>query len=166
MDDQRGRGPDPDQLMDDEELMARLAEMFSRLDPPPALVLDLAKQSYGLHTLDAELAALTEDSRLEEAATVRLAETGVGPRLLTFEAPGLAVEIEVTSTGDSRQLLGQLIPPGPARVEVHGGAHETAWVEADEQGRFVIERIAGGPLSLTCHRPGQRPVATQWTVLE
>jgi hypothetical protein len=151
----------------DDVLLARLAEMFRADDGPPAVVVELAKQSFGLRTVDAELAALTADSDLDlMAVAVRLGNAEVEPRLLTFEAAGTAVEIEVHVAGRDRRVVGQLIPSGPARIEVRQpAAPEPRSVEADHQGRFVVENVHPGPISLTCHRPGQRPVGTEWTRL-
>src|SRR4029453_13144708 len=47
---------------DDGRLATWLAEMFRRADPPPADAMELARQSFVLRSLDAELAALVEDS--------------------------------------------------------------------------------------------------------
>jgi hypothetical protein len=156
-------------LDDDAALLARLRRMFDHDDHPPAEAVELARQSYGLRAVDAELAALAADSDLDAAAVVvRSDDSGGGPRLISFEAADLAVEVEVTGTGRRRRLLGQLLPAGPIRVEVRHGSSppEVRWIEVDDRGRFVIENVSAGPISLTCHRPGQRPVATQWTWLE
>lgn len=149
----------------DEQLARRLARMFAADDAPPADVVELAKLSFGLRAVDAELAALTADSATDSAAlAVRAGGYGDEPRLLTFETAGLAIEVEVSAVGGRRRLLGQLIPPGPAVVEVRQtAAPATPSVHADAQGRFVVEQLEPGPISLTCHRAGHRSVATEWT---
>lgn len=152
---------------EDEALLRRLAQMFDE-DPLPSEAIELAKASFGLRTIDAELAALTADSYVDSAAfAVRAGGSADEPRLLTFEAGDLAVEVEARVTGAHRRLLGQLIPAAPARIEVRqAGAPETRSVHADDLGRFVIENVNPGPVSLTCHRPGRRSVATEWTALD
>ena len=40
------------------------------------------------------------------------------------------------------------------------------WVDVDDRGRFVVERLAAEPISLICHRPGRPAVATQWISLD
>ena len=132
-------------------------------DVPPAHVVELAKQLYGLRNLDAELAALTADSAVDPAV-VAVRDGGAATRLLTFETPDLAIEIEVSGTGRFRRVLGQLEPPGPAVIEIRQpSTPRSRRVDADERGRFVIERVEPGPVSLTCHRAGGRPVSTEWT---
>lgn len=155
---------------DEDELFRRLTEMLSPQHNPPAMVTELAKQSFGLRTVDAELAALVADSEVEgTAAAVR---RGAGPaidipRLLTFETAGLLVELEIGGAGRGRRILGELIPAGVAKVEVRQpGAHGTHVVDTDEDGRFVVERLQSGPFSLTCRRPGRPPVTTEWTSLD
>lgn len=149
--------------MDDHVLMARLREMFSVEDAPPPSVIELAKRLYGLRMLDSELAALTADSGVDGlAVAVRGGET----RLLTFESDELAIEIEVAPSGGGRfrRVVGQLVPAGTATLEARQpSAPEPRPVAVDERGRFVIEDVRPEPLSLTCRRPGHRPVTTQWT---
>jgi hypothetical protein len=167
--DDNGAGPQPlDRTADDDALLARLAGMFREEDPPPAAAVELAKQSFGLRALDAELAALTADSRLDQpAVAVREGRSDAGPRLLTFESAELVVEVEVSGSDEHRRVLGQLLPPGPARIEVRQpAAPAPRWIDADDHGRFVIEDLDPGPVSLTCHQPGRRSVTTEWTGLD
>jgi hypothetical protein len=153
---------------DDEALLGRLSELVNTEDPPPAMLFELAKQSFGLRTVDAELAALAADSELDEpAVAVRDSGAEKGPRLLTFESAGLTVEVEVTGSGRHRRLVGQIDPPGLARIEVRQPlAPQPRSVDADDRGRFVVESPAAGPISLACHQPGRPPVITEWTGLD
>jgi hypothetical protein len=116
---------------------------------------------------DAQLATLVADSQAEEtAAVVRVQRSTVGPRLLSFECPKLAVEVEVDGTDGHIRMLGQVIPAGSARIEVrqeHGP--ERRFVDADRLGRFVVEDMCAGSTSMTCHRVGERPVTTDWASL-
>jgi hypothetical protein len=158
-------------MRDEDELFRRLTEMLSPQHNPPAMVTELAKQSFGLRTVDAELAALVADSEVEgTAAAVRRGAGRPGvdiPRLLTFETAGLLVELEIGGAGRGRRILGELIPGGAARIEVRQpGADGAQVVSADEDGRFVVERLQSGPFSLTCRRPGRSPVTTEWTSLD
>jgi hypothetical protein len=166
VDDDGTGGEQFDRDATDDALLARLASMFRNLDPPPSAAVELAKQSYTLRALDAELAALTADSSLDRPA-VAVRSGGSDPRLLTFEAVGLAVEVEVQVSGAGRRrLLGQLLPPGPARIEFRQpAAPDPRWTDADDRGRFEVENLDPGPVSLICHQPGRRPIATEWTDL-
>jgi hypothetical protein len=152
---------------DDEALLTRLGDMFDEDDGPPATTVELAKQSYGLRTLDAELAALTADSDVDAADVVLRQDDPGDARLLSFQAADLAVELEVTGAGRHRHLFGQILPAGPVRIALHQPSSPDArWIDVDDRGRFMIENVSTGPIRLTCHRQGQPPVVTQWTWLE
>lgn len=154
-------------MHDDDELFQRLTEMLSPQHEPPPMLTELAKQSFGLRTVDAELAALTADSEVEgTAAAVRRGAQADVPRLLTFETPGLLVELEIGGSGRRHRILGELVPAGSASIEVlQPGATGSRVITADEDGRFVVEGLHTGPFSLTCRRPGRSPVTTEWTSL-
>jgi len=161
-------GAEPSRWDSDDELMARLGVLFRTYDGPPGTAVELARLSFGLRTVDAELAALTADSRTDRPLEgVRAADVGTAPRLLTFEAADLAVELEVSGTGGARRLLGQLVPAGPATIEVRQPSGATGRrVDADDRGRFALDGVAPGPVSLVCHRADRRAVATAWTTVD
>ena len=122
---------------DDDALLAELGEVLRMYDQPPPDVTAAAKELFTWRTVDAELAALTFDSLLDdEPAAVR--STAVAPRLLTFEADGIAVELEVeTEPGAGRRLVGQVVPPRAGHLElVVDGRTDRAPV--DDIGRFVV----------------------------
>lgn len=152
--------------LDDEQLLAALRQLLSVSDPPPSWCVDLAKDSFFLRTADAELAALSEDSGLAGATVTRSADTraGTAPRYAVFDADSLSVEIEVSpgSRSGSWQLLGQLLPPGAATVRVRRHPDDHARVAADDLGRFMIEQLLPGPLSLAVEVEGRQPVVTEW----
>jgi hypothetical protein len=146
---------------EDDILMARLRELLGATEAPPPEFVDLAKRMFELRTIDAELAALIADSDVEAGAVA--VRGGAESRLLTFESADLAVEIEVSGTGRTRRVLGQLVPPGPGTIEARQpSAAGVRTVEVDERGRFVLDDVRPEPLSLTCRRPGERPVRTEW----
>jgi hypothetical protein len=146
---------------DDLSLLARLREAYAELDPLPPDVLGAARGALAWRTNDAELAELATDS-LTESSVIRSA----GPRLVSFEAESLTVQIEVSCTGGNRRLVGQLAPPGPARVSVRSARGEHT-VEVDDLGRFTAEGIAPGPVSLLCRLPDSacRPIMTSWIAI-
>jgi hypothetical protein len=168
MNDEGATAGGSDTALDEQELFRRLTEMLAPQHNPPAEVTELAKQSFGLRTVDAELAALVADSEIEgTAAPVRAGVQQQIPRLLTFQTPQLLVELEIGTSGGGHRILGELVPEGPATVEVRqprvSGLRS---VQADVDGRFVIESLQPGPFSLTCRRAGRSPVATEWTSLD
>jgi hypothetical protein len=146
--------------LDDQELIARLAELLEDAEAP-SWSAELAKASYGLRAVDAELAALSSDSGLTAGSGMRAV---AAPRLAVFESAGLSVEIEIEPAARSGlwRLVGQLTPAGPARIGIrrHDGA--VSWTDADDRGRFSADQLPGGPLSLRCERPGQPAAATEW----
>jgi hypothetical protein len=154
---------EPDRLaeLDDEHLLAALGEVLRTSEPPPSWSVDLAKGSYDLLAIDAELAVLTSDSWLATRSAIRSA---AAPRLAVFDAGDLSVEIliEPAARAGSWRLIGQLTPPAPARVGVRTPRAEPAWTGADDLGRFAVDDIPAGPLSLICTRDGMRPAVTQW----
>jgi hypothetical protein len=163
-------GPDTNETPDlvgpgDEALLEELRGAAHRFDPPPPAVLEAARASLTWRTIDAELAALEFDSAVDQAAAA--VRSGEGPRLLTFSAPGLNIEVEVSPLGPRRQLVGQLVPAQAARIEVrHAGGVTT--VQADQLGRFGVDAVSAGPVSLRCHLatvPPSPPVVTEWIPL-
>jgi hypothetical protein len=149
---------------EDEDLLRELRAAARRFDPPPESVLEAARASFTWRTIDAELAALEFDSAVDLAATA--VRSGEGPRLLTFAAPGLNIEVQVSPAGSRRQLVGQLVPAQPARIDVrHAGGVTT--VRADQLGRFDVDAISAGPVSLRCHLGDapSPPIVTEWIPL-
>jgi hypothetical protein len=147
----------------DDILMTRLNDMFTRYDAPPADVVGLAQGLFGLRRLDAELAELTADSAVDG---LEVAVRGGDTRLLTFETAELAIEIEVSGTGRTRRVVGQLVPGGPASLEARQPSVPPRRADADSRGRFEFDGLVPEPFSLTWSRPGSRAVTTQWTGLE
>jgi hypothetical protein len=146
--------------MPDDALEHELRAAAARFDPVPAELLRRAVDGFSWRTIDAEYAELTFDSLVDtDTLLVRGAEES---RLLTFRAGGLAIEVEVTATGASRSLVGQLLPPRPAILEIRNEAG-TVTVEADDLGRFSGRSLPAGPTSLHC-RPGHGhpAVVTGW----
>ena len=114
-------------------------------------------------SVDDEPASLVYDSNLDPhlLASVR---AGTRPaRQLTFEAHDLALELELSGTG---QLVGQLVPPQAAVVELRHHAGTTS-LDTDELGCFRLEEMPVGPVSFRCQAtiPAVRAVATSWIVL-
>jgi hypothetical protein len=165
---------------DDGRLLARLGEMLRAADPPPADALELARQSFGLRTIEAELARLVEDSETamaESAAPSRaMAVRGAGlaaePRQLTFHFDGgpdgaeLIIAIQVESSAGRLRITGHLTPQESARIEVRQpAAPQVRAIDVDRLGRFVIDDVPAGPTRLTCRRAEVPDVATEWTLL-
>lgn len=147
----------------DDAVLTRLRSAFEAADPVPDHALDAALASLSWRDPDHALAELVADSLTEPAAVRTRADAG--PRLLTFEGDSLVVEVEVSDLGAERRLLGQLVPPQPAEVEVHwhGGSLHTS---ADQLGRFTAASVPPGPVSISCRlSEPSRPVSTSWVTI-
>jgi hypothetical protein len=150
--------------MDDATLLMHLGQALRGHEQPPAHLVELAKAGFGLRRLDAELAALVADS-LDDLTGPRVRSVRA-PRMVSFEAPGLTLEVELTPAGAGWRVVGQIDPPGPATVRLRGttGVSDVT-ADADRLGRFALDVAEAGPISLLCQRPGERPVVTTWVLL-
>lgn len=145
----------------DRELLDALRGALDAADPVPETLVSAAKSAYTWLTIDAELAALSEDSLLAGSA-VRSAATA---RSLTFECATGVVVLEVSDDGeDERRILGQTDRPADLQVLHRGG---TISVSTDEHGRFRVERVTSGPVSVRCvfRDDPDSPIITSWVVV-
>lgn len=126
-----------DELSAEDELL--LAELGAALRPetvPPPELLAAAEALWTWRDVDAELAALEYDSLLDEGpVSVR---SGGQPRVLSFVAGSVTVEVEVDDTRPVRRLVGQLVPAGAAELELRGESGRWPGA-ADAYGRFVLD---------------------------
>jgi hypothetical protein len=143
------------------DLTARL--QATNQDQPPAGLLAAARAAFSWRTLDTDLCRPSYDSLLDEALSP--VRGGQDARLLRFELGDLALDLEVTPEGEGRTLVGQVTPPGPTELTVrHGGAVETT-VGSDELGRFVLDGVRPGPLSVRCATAGDATLYTDWVLI-
>jgi len=87
-----------------------------------------------------------------------------GRRRVSFRTSGLVIEIEITGSGESRQIAGRLIPAQAGAVEIRG----VVTVEADARGRFTAEAVPSGQVSVRCRlgtEADRARIATGWVVL-
>jgi len=134
-----------------EEELRRAAAI---LDPVPAGLRQIAVDAFALHDLDARIAELTFDS-VVDAIPVRGA-TDV-PRMLTFHAGGVTVDVELTAQG----LMGQVLPPQTAGIEVLSGPQAGSPLTTDDMGRFTYGEPPSGPFALRL-RTGEGVLVTDW----
>jgi hypothetical protein len=145
----------------EERLLAQLRAFAHQADPVPDEVIFAARGSFAWRRVDAELAELTFDSLLDDVGLVAVRSTDV-VRLVTFEAGEVSVEVEITPTGARRRMLGQLVPPQAARIQVRTATDDTE-VQADRLGRFTVPDLAAGPASLRCHlAESGRVIESDW----
>jgi hypothetical protein len=144
---------------EDAKLVEQVHAALDEHDPVPASIIDAARSSFTWLTIDAELAALSEDSALATSG-VR-AETDA--RVLTFECSSGIVVLEVTRSGDTRRLVGQTDRPAHREVRHNGGLTE---VDTDGHGRFRADGVVAGPVSVRCSFDNDAaPIVTSWVVV-
>jgi hypothetical protein len=128
-------------------------------DAVPHHVTAAARGAWTWRNIDQELADLVFDSATEL--------TGVrdhgGTRQLTFQAPGLEIEVMVADP-DRRRLVGQLVPARSATVRLEGTENALEQV-ADRFGRFSFDGAPSGPLRLSVADPDGPAVTTDWVLL-
>jgi hypothetical protein len=156
-------------MPDDDELEQELRQAERLLDPVPARLLRGAVDIFSWRTIDAELAALTFDSAdASSAAAVRgSGGTGTGtvesaglPRLLTFDAGEVSIELELAGSAAERAITGQLVPAQPAEIELRLGDQRLT-TTADAFGRFEVIARGSGPISLR-FRLADSEIVTEW----
>jgi hypothetical protein len=157
--------PSTGESVADARLLARLGVMFDEVDPVPAAVLHGAQAAFGWRDPDARLAELIEAESLSGAAVRAHGDH----HLLTFDAPGLSIVVEVTEIESGRRLVGQVVPPVTTHVAVRCGREENTpsgigqvQVPTDQLGRFTAESVPAGPLSLRCTLEDGSAVETSW----
>jgi len=138
----------------------QLRRIAATVDPVPDHLLQLARESFTWRSIDAELAELAFDSVVDSERAVQV-RGGGEPRLLTFAAGELTVEVEIIRVGSGCELVGQLVPPRPAAITVRHRSG-TAEVTADDLGRFLVGEVATGPMSLRLRSTGGAAVVTDW----
>jgi hypothetical protein len=118
-----------------------------------------AQAAFSWRTVDADLEILSLESELAVRDTALVRDAGQGsPRTFTFNGERLSVEIEIDDDG----IVGQLTPPGPARVTLVTPDGPQAAADADEVGCFTLPAPPPGPMRLDCQRGGDR-FLTEWT---
>ena len=144
----------------DDQLIATLGDAIQHADPVPERVLAGARAAFTWRTIDAELAELVFDSATELTG-VRSESMA---RQVTFQAPGVEIEVMVIENGQ-RRIVGQLIPPSEVVVQLTSGdsVDET---QTDELGRFTFNDVLPGPVRLAVlGSSGEHVVHTEWVLL-
>ncbi|MFF4249782.1 hypothetical protein ACFY1L_01050 [Streptomyces sp. NPDC001663] len=149
-----GEEPFDGDELDLDLLEAELRQAAAILDPVPAELRQIAVEAFALHDLDARIAELTFDSVID-AIPVRGAVDV--PRMLTFHAGEVTVDVELTAQG----LMGQVLPPQTARIEVLRGPQAGSPLSTDDMGRFTSAEPPVGPFALRL-RTGEGVVVTDW----
>ena len=117
-----------------------------------------AQAAFTWRTVDADLEILGLETELAPAGAAQVRGSPGSPRMFTFHGERLSVEIEIDEDG----IVGQLTPPGPARVTLLTTDGPQAATEADEVGCFSLPPPPPGPMRLDCQCGADR-FLTEWT---
>lgn len=148
--------------MSDDELLAELTRVLDMVDTARPSGIEEAKAALALSgDLDAELARLTFDSSIDQpGSALVLRSDDASTRQLTFTADELTIDIEIGPRG----VMGQIIPPQPASIELVSTNGSRRTLEADKFGVFSTPDIEPGPITLVARAPdGSWSVRTAWT---
>ena len=150
----------------DDELEAELRRLAADREPVPAALVQAALDAFGWRDIDAELAELVYDSLVDTDAASLVRGTA-DQRLVSFAIGGITIDVEVTSAGPGRAVMGQIAPPQRATVDIRY-PQDTVTIETDELGRFESGPLPPGPASLRLRPPpgGEGPaIVTDWISL-
>jgi hypothetical protein len=150
----------------DDELLDALEAAIEAAQPMPSSVAELGRAAWDARALDAEFAALVEDSLVDDpgAGGERLAIRGdTQPRLLSFAAADAGIEIEIEIEPNGRHhVCGQVLPPGPASVTLERTAGGAQHARADAGGRFELAGVTPGPARMRVRRAQHGLLASAW----
>jgi hypothetical protein len=149
------------QAWDDEELLGLLREALRRRQAVPAEFVAAGQTAFAWRNIDSELARLTYDSAHGPDLVASTRSEPASIRALTFSSPRLTIELEVTA--DS--VLGQVIPPQVATIEVQTQAAADEALSSDEIGCFAIAPMPRAPFRLRCRNGSGVDVLTGWITL-
>lgn len=139
---------------DDLALLAQVRRLWETHDPVPDGLVDRVEFALTLDALETEVATLTQ---LDLTTTGSRAGDTEAVRTVTFTSETLDTMVTLTDAPDGTVRVDGWIAPGAAmRVEVLL-AGTTLEVEADEDGRFVLESVPKGLAKFVLH-PGGRTV--------
>jgi hypothetical protein len=143
-------------------LLDELRRIARAVDPVPDEVSAYARAALGWRRVDAELAELLADSRLEALSSTRSASETA--RSLTFRSNDLQVDVDLQDDDGAVVLLGHLAPPLLGEIEVQRDDGSTvATTRSDELGRFRVELPAAGRIRLVVRRePPAAVIETSW----
>jgi hypothetical protein len=148
----------------EDAILAALRRIATAVDGPPSTVVDAARAAFLTRDLDAEIAALTADSRAADQTAYEPARAdgpAQGQWLLSFEGGGLHIDIEMNNERDHLRLLGELSGPPVSECTLHAERGPIR-VDLDSLGRFIVDGLTHGPVRLRCVLADGRRITTTW----
>jgi len=139
------------------ELLNLLRSYAHVVDDPPPLYIDLAKASFSMRDLDAELAELTSDSTWSLASAFNGVRSTLVPRVLAFDlGEGVVLELEFL-----RDRLAGDVSAGEVQAVTWHSADQTGHASLVDGSYFEVSNAPSGPFYLQLDL-GHRRVATDW----
>lgn len=144
--------PGADELLDatDDRILARLASLYSAIDPVPSDLLERIDFSLAVAELEADIAELTRG----ELVGVR----GESTDSVTFTSGSLSLMVTTVVSAHHVRIDGWVTSAGAEVDAVAEGVTRT--VVADDAGRFSIDDLPRGHVHFVVRREGYRPVIT------
>jgi hypothetical protein len=149
---------------DDDQLLAALGAALRSGRSVPAGFIPMGKAAFSWRGIDAELATLTHDAVIDgaEAELAGVRSEPASLRHLTFSSGERTIEIKVTDGA----ILGQLVPPGPGRVEARTADGTVVTAVIDQGGGFTVRPVPRGSFRLYCDAASGAGVLTNWLMLQ
>ena len=144
----------------DEQLLVALREAVRAGEAVSSWFVEMGKNAYAWHNVDAELAQLTYDSGADAELSAAVRSETAPIRALTFTSSRLSMELEVA--GGS--LLGQIVPLRAGTLETHTKAGVTT-SPVNEIGCFALDPKPASPFRLRFRTTDGVAVVTGWITL-
>lgn len=145
----------------DDELLDTLRSAVNSAGEVPPEVLAAANGAFAWRTVDAELAALVEESWAGHENLVGVRSAGPRDRSLVFRVADTVVEVDVSDDG----LVGQIDPARSGTVVLECPDGTTATAQIDELGWFTVPSRFSGMVRLRCSPDGAPSFVTEWVRL-
>lgn len=129
-------------------LLADLGRVVIAIDPVPAGLAERALFALSLERLEAEVLELQLSAGVLRSGPSETVEA----RTVTFAAAHVTIMITVSPDGQGRVRVDGWVAPADRYLVNVERADGSALVETDEDGGFVLERVAAGPASLVLRR--------------
>ena len=146
----------------DDALLEDLRRVLDIVDGEAPDSTQLARAALSWRSLDSELAEMIHDSAVD-GHDLLVRDTNDGHRVMSFANDEVRIDVEFSGS----QLVGQIVPPTPAIIELYReGSQPADSTTADEFGAFVLTDVDPGPLSLVCRsEDGRVSIRTSWTAI-
>ena len=145
----------------DVELLERLGAIADIVDPVPDEILEMSRALFAFRDPDAELMQVVELDGDRLAAVRGSAPTS---RMHFFEFGELSVDVELTVTGGTCDVIGVVADPGGSEgtsvtLDTTAASFTTP---TDADGRFELHRIPAGMVRISLERGERAKVVTPW----